>query len=304
MKKTLTSSIVITLFISLFISAPSAYAADSVVNGTFSAADGGWIGASFSGSGNDACPGGQPNIGTWGTNALTFSYIRNEVYQDVVITKPGTVTLNYTVQNRPDQQLTQWFSADFGSSTTGNIRPGTIAETKTLSFTTTTANQVVRIAFTGQDGSFWAGCYATQVSNVFLSFPGVAIAPEPEKIFLPNDLVQTSKPGISVVGEFVTCGTGGFGYRNTRNQSGTVEKVDLDSLTLLVRVDGVLVASASSDNYVNLPKWVFGVTASSIDAKIVNSSATWVIPGVNLRSKVVCEVAAYKEHQILYSLLF
>mgnify|MGYP003339104832 CR=1 FL=1 len=61
-----------------------ANAADALVNGSFDSRLGGWVGAQYTGSGNDACTSGTPNIGTWSSNALSFSYVKSTVYQDEI----------------------------------------------------------------------------------------------------------------------------------------------------------------------------------------------------------------------------
>ena len=193
MNKRTLFSLVLSLIFSSF-QMVSANAADALVNGNFSDTGGGWVGASYTGAGNSACPNGEANIGTWQSNTLSFSYVKKTIYQDVVISKPSIVKLTFTVKNRPDQANTQWFSADLGSSSTGNFTPTTAGQTVSLTFTTTVANQSIRVAFTGQDGSYWAGCYASQVTNASLSF----VTPvEPEKIFLPNDLLATTAPSFT-----------------------------------------------------------------------------------------------------------
>lgn len=140
-----------TVSIALFLASFTlpAHASDVLINGGFSSSGAGWTGASFSGSGNSACPSGQPNIGTWAANTLAFSYVKTTVYQDVVISKPSKVTLNYETQNRGDQVYTEWFSASLGTSDTGNFLPSTSKVTRSLTFTTTSPNQIVRVSFTG-----------------------------------------------------------------------------------------------------------------------------------------------------------
>jgi hypothetical protein len=278
----------------------SAQAADSLVNGSFSSTGGGWTDASYSGTGDPACPSGQPNIGTWAANTLSFSYVKNTVYQDVVISKPSTVKLTFTVKNRADQANTTWFSADLGSVSTGNFTPTITEQTVSLSFTTTTANQIVRVSFTGQDGSFWAGCYASQVTNASLTLSNVVI-PEVEKVFLPNDLLATTKPTFTRIGDYVSCTLGNYGYRDARNSFGFVTAKELDSATILLRNGSDIIGSASTDAYVNYPRSLLGMKDSALDVKISGGAANWKLSGVETSANLSCQILAYKEHQITYT---
>lgn len=286
----------------LVIQAPTSFAADQIVNGNFDSQGGGWTGARFTGTGNDACAGGNPNIGTWTANALAFSYVKKTVYQDVVISKPSTVTLNYSVQNRADQANTQWFSADLGSASTGNFRPSTTLQAKTLSITTTSANQVVRVAFTGQDQLFWAGCYATLVTNVSLTVKPTVVEEIPFQSYLQVDLVLTSDPSYVRYGENYICNAGSYGYRGARMTNASVEKVTLESATFMLKSNNKIIGAASSDDFKLLPKWIFGIDDNVPVTKVVNSTALWTILGT-ATSNVTCEIAAYKENQVLYSSL-
>jgi hypothetical protein len=295
--------ILVTFAISLLLSGVqqiSAQAANALVNGTFSSSGGGWTGASYSGVGDPACPSGQPNIGTWAANALSFSYVKNTVYQDVVISKPSTVKLTFTVKNRFDQTVTNWFSADLASVTTGNFTPTTTEQTVSLSFITTTANQTVRVSFTGQDGSFWAGCYASQVTNASLTLSDVVV-PEVEKVFLPNDLLATTKPTFTRIGDYIACTLGNYGYRDARNSSGPISAKELDSATVLLRNGSEIIGSASTDEYTNYPRSLLGLKDAVADVKISSGVANWKLTGVNSSAELSCQILAYKEHQVTYT---
>jgi len=298
MKKRILATIVISLLLS-GVQQISAQAANALVNGTFSSSGGGWIDASYSGAGDPACPSGQPNIGTWAANALSFSYVKNTVYQDVVISKPSTVKLTFTVKNRFDQTVTNWFSADLASVTTGNFTPTTTEQSVSLSFTTTTANQTVRVSFTGQDGSFWLGCYASQVTNAFLTVTQ-SVVMEPEKVFLPNDLVLTTSPSFTRIGDYVSCTLGNYGYRDARNSSGSITAKELDSATVLLRNGSEIIGSASTDAYVNYPRSLLGINDSALDVKILGGAANWKLAGDETSANLSCQILAYKEHQITY----
>lgn len=289
----------ITLFLAIFI--PPANAADALVNGSFSSSGAGWTGATFSGSGNAACPSGQPNIGTWAANTLAFSYVKTTVYQDVVISKPSKVTLNYETQNRGDQVNTRWFSASLGTTDTGNFLPSTTKVSRSLTFTTTAPNQVVRVSFTGQDQLNWAGCYGTYVTNASLLIEppgGLANSTPAFESYLPNDLVAVTAPAMLRFGENYICQGGKYGYKYARVLGSKPYDVELESLTILLKIDKKIVGAASSDNFKLLPEWVFGINSDARKASIVDSAAAWSIPGTGTAADVSCEIVAYKEHQI------
>lgn len=298
MKKRTLISLVLALTFSSF-QMVSANAANALVNAELDANGGGWTGARFSGVGNSACTSGQPNIGTWQANALNFSYVKTTVYQDVVISKPSLVQLKFDVQNRSDQVNTRWFSADLGTSSTGNFTPSTTLTTKTLTFQTTAANEVVRVAFTGQDQLTWAGCYGSIVNNISLTLP-TAVVVEPVKIFLPSDLLATTAPTFTKIGEYVSCSLGSYGYRDTRKSSGPITAEDLDSATILLRSNGEIIGSASTDGYVNYPRALLGIKDSAVDVKIVGGVANWKIASAAASTTISCQILAYKEHQITY----
>jgi len=143
-----------------------AHAADALVNPNFAFDGGGWDGARFTGTGNDACAGGEANIGTWTVNALSFSYVLKTVAQTVTISTPSTVSFTWSSQNRSDasgatatvtladadQSLS---SGSFISSISG--QSGSIGPIET-----TTNDEVVTINISGKDSVGWAGCYGTQ----------------------------------------------------------------------------------------------------------------------------------------------
>jgi hypothetical protein len=299
MKKRTLIGLVLALIFSCF-QMVSANAADALVNAELDANGGGWTGARFSGTGNPACTSGQPNIGTWQANALNFSYVKTTVYQDVVISKPSLVQLTFDVQNRNDQHFTRWFSADLGTATTGNFTPSTTVTTKTLTFQTTVANEVVRVAFTGQDQLTWAGCYGSIVNRISLTFPKVVVV-EPEKVFLPYDLLATTAPSFTRIGDYVSCTLGNYGYRDARNSTGPITAKDLDSATILLRNGSEVIGTASTDAYVNYPRSLLGLKDSADDVKITSGAASWKLSGVASTASLSCQILAYKEHQITYT---
>ena len=119
--------------------------------------------------------------------------------------------------------------------------------------------------------------------------------------YLQNDLVLTSNPSFVRYGENYICSGGSYGYKNSRLPSGPITKVETDSLTFILRINGLIVAAASSDDFRMLPKWIFGIKNDVPISKLSNDSVAWTVPGTGNATGVVCEIVAYKENQILYS---
>ena len=129
-----------------------------------------------------------------------------------------------------------------------------------------------------------------------VDYPKVA----PFESAFPMDLIPTSASSLSTMLDVATCSVGTFGYQFVGMSAKDAQKVDLDSVTLLLRVDGVLVGSASSDSYKNLPKWLIGIDNSVQDAVFSKGSATWKLSSVSNSAGVTCQILAYKEHQMTY----
>ena len=120
--------------------------------------------------------------------------------------------------------------------------------------------------------------------------------------YLQNDLVLTSNPNFIRYGEYYICNSGAYGYRSARMIDPPIEKVTLESATFILRSNDKIIGAASSDDFKLLPKWIFGIDESVPIAKVLNSTALWTIPGT-ASAKVTCDIAGYKENQILYSQL-
>jgi len=172
-RKILTAALIAPLFamVSAVLVAPTANAADALVNGSFSSSGGGWTGALFTGKDNTACASGQPNIGTWTANQLSFSGAASQfnVSQQIVISVPATVSFTWSSANRGDAlnpfarvtiaDSNQTISTAYFKSTTSFV------ESTTAQITTTTTNETVTVTISGKDGNGWAGCYGTQFKD-------------------------------------------------------------------------------------------------------------------------------------------
>jgi hypothetical protein len=116
----------------------------------------------------------------------------------------------------------------------------------------------------------------------------------------PMDLIPTSSSSLLTMLDVATCSIGTFGYQFVGMSAKDAQKVELDSVTLLLKVDGVIFGSASSDNYKNLPKWLVGVDNKVQDAVFAKGSATWKLASTSNSARITCQILAYKEHQMTY----
>jgi len=153
-------------------------AADILVNTTFAFDGGGWDGALTTGTDNGACAGGQPNMGTWSANRLSFSYVLTTVSQQVVISVPSTVSFFWSSVNRSDQPnaTAQVTLADADESLDSGSFVSPITDTAgSLGTVTTTADdEMVTVTISGRDSQSWAGCYGTQFTVSALDVTPIA----------------------------------------------------------------------------------------------------------------------------------
>ena len=129
-----------------------------------------------------------------------------------------------------------------------------------------------------------------------VDYPKVALF---ESAF-PMDLIPTSASSLSVISDFATCSVGSFGYQFVGMSAKDAQKVELDSVTLILKSNGVIVGSASSDSYKNLPRWLLGIDSGVQDAPYSKGSATWKLSSISSSAEMTCQILAYKEHQMTY----
>jgi hypothetical protein len=148
-----------------------------LVNGNFSANEGGWVGA----SGGASCSGGSPSLGIWGGEPqLTFSYVQNSVTQQASIASPSELELSFLANGPNGGTYSATISDSDQSVTTGVLTAGE-NQVSNLGITTTQNDEVVTITFAGKDSLFWAGCYGPVIRNASLTV-----------IAQPTSLVVTS----------------------------------------------------------------------------------------------------------------
>ena len=157
------------LFLLSFVAVGHAVSPNIVQNGTFQANQPGWVGA----DGGASCQMGKPSLGEWSADSLTFSYILNTIYQDVVVTNPSTLLLTYDAVNRPEAWINGRFSVSisgqYSSINSGYIIPGKTQSQYSLAYETTQPGETIRISISGDDnGLFWAGCYGPTIRNMSL----------------------------------------------------------------------------------------------------------------------------------------
>jgi hypothetical protein len=157
---------------------------DLLINGTFEANQGGWTGA----SGGASCNAGQPSLGEWYANTLTFSHEMATVSQDVVIPNAGEVVLTFTgmLSEGGGQYSASLADSDETVSTETITEP---AQTEyTLSVVTQSEDETVTVSFSGVDSLWWAGCYGPIISNASLH------AQEPAPVETTTTTTTTEPP--------------------------------------------------------------------------------------------------------------
>ncbi len=161
----------------VFWSSASATSENKLVNGSFSSTSGGWQGA----NGGASCLSGQPSLGLWQENAVTFSYIHNTITQQVIVDDPSELLLTFDAVNRPESyingQIEVAISGPQGTVTTGEFVPPRTPSQFSLGYQTMEPNEILTISISGDDnGLFWAGCYGPSVTSASL----VAVSSVPE----------------------------------------------------------------------------------------------------------------------------
>lgn len=180
-----------------FMAVSKAMAPNLLQNGSFTADLGGWNGA----TGGANCYSGLPSIGQWSANGITFSYINNTVYQDVVVDNPSTLLLTYNAINRPEQWINGRFQVSIsGANSTvssGFINPPKSQSQFSLEYQTLEPGELIRVSINGDDnGLFWAGCYGPTISD--MSLVVVEETPQwPDHVYqqvFENGVIELSAP--------------------------------------------------------------------------------------------------------------
>ncbi len=164
-----------------------------------SSTGGGWSGANITGSANNnaSCDNGGPSMGAWDDDALAMSYVNTPVTQVVTISQPSAVVFTVNARNRSDvpgaQSTIRIQDSNQNISTAGNYSVDGVS--KTLTVTTTSANENVTITISGTDGLGWAGCYGTIFTNASLSVTPTVV----KTIGAPRNLTISSNETSTVL---------------------------------------------------------------------------------------------------------
>ncbi|MSZ84971.1 MAG: DUF1566 domain-containing protein, partial [Actinobacteria bacterium] len=189
----------------------------ALVNGTFTAGAGGWVGSGY--TLGDGCFGAgvsTPSLGKWAPNSLTFSFTSQAVTQKVVVAAPGLVTFSVTVYDggmaSPFQVLLQDSNE---TATAGQAATGwafTPAKAVSVSVTTTVVNEPVTITLSGVSANYWGNCYGVQMTNASLvsTATAVATAATVSATTAPATTAPAASGRLALVNGTFTAGAGGW----------------------------------------------------------------------------------------------
>ena len=149
-----------------------------LINGTFTADQGGWVGAGFPLGTWGQCAGGLPSLGD-PANALSFGTSGATITQSVTIPSPSTVTLSASGRVGGNVANSYTFSlADTNEARSTGALTGmsyTSPTASTLSVTTTAANENVTITIAAVTAtSSQTGCIGPVISDASLA---IAVTP-------------------------------------------------------------------------------------------------------------------------------
>ena len=175
-----------------------------VKNGNFVAGGGGWLLAGVEVGAGCNASGGDPSLGAWKKNALSFGYKKSTVTQSVIIPNPSTVVLKIDGTVRDDQRDST-FVIDL-KSMTQSVSTGTqtgsvlvTPQTFTLTVNTSSTNEAVTISATGSSSKLWAGCYGPMLSNASITVtpsasPIVIVTPTTTIAVAPSTTMPAPTP--------------------------------------------------------------------------------------------------------------
>ena len=140
----------------------------SLVNAQFTAA--GWAGEGFTLGAGCKVKGGDPSLGAWVPNALSFGYTQRTVSQSLVVPYVGAVVFSFDGVLRGDdtQSTFQASITDADENVSTGVQTGsalTVTKRYSLKVTTKVPNETVKVSISGKSGNLWAGCYGAVISN-------------------------------------------------------------------------------------------------------------------------------------------
>ena len=150
----------------------AALPAVNLVNANFTAA--GWAGEGFTLGAGCKVGGGDPSLGAWVPNALSFGYTQRTVSQSVEVPVPGSVVFSFDGVLRGDDTRStfQGTITDADENVSTGLQTGsalTTVKRYSLKVTTQSPNETVKVSFSGKSGNSWAGCYGAVLSNAAIS---------------------------------------------------------------------------------------------------------------------------------------
>lgn len=273
-----------------------ALSAVGLVNANFTAA--GWTGEGFTLGAGCKAGGGDPSLGAWVPNALSFGYTQRTVSQSVEVPVPGEVVFSFDGVLRGDdvRSTFQGTITDADENVSTGVQTGsalTVVKRYSLKVTTKTPNETVKISFSGKSGNFWAGCYGAVISNT-------AIASATPMATTTSDLSTTTStvlassttvlaPTTTAATAIVQSGTGpngAFNIGDTGPGLGTViwSEFTRDTTAMTVTEHYLEVAPIGWSGTVADPKLAFGwcnvfvKTSDGFGAGLANTNALLAVP--------------------------
>lgn len=149
----------------------------ALVNADFTAGRGGWVGSGYTLAEGCMKPGAPantfPSMGAWLPNALAFGTTQRTVSQSVVVPNPSKVTFSFQGQVRGDMtngSFTATLSDADESQSTGAQTGAPLVTPKnfSLSVTTKSSNETVKVNLTGGTPTNWSGCYGPVITQAQL----------------------------------------------------------------------------------------------------------------------------------------
>ena len=243
--------------------------ATSLVNGSFTLGGGGWTSNGFPLAKGCQEGGGDPSLGGWKEDALTFGYSRQTVLQSVRILNPATVVLRLFGAVRADQSSSTFNVTLSGAGQSVSTGPQsgyelTIPKEFTLSLTTRLPGELIDIAIEGSSASFWAGCYGPIITQARLDIVGGAV------------------PSISTIAPDQTTTTG------VQQTSTIVAVVPTTSAPAMNSTSAASSSTATNASSVSTS------VAASVPATTTTSAPPAVVSGSAIRGDGSCEFGASK----------
>ena len=270
----------------------AALPAVSLVNANFTASGAGWAGEGFTLGAGCKAGGGNPSLGSWIPNALSFGYTQRTVSQSVVVPVPGAVVFSFDGVLRGDdvRSTFQGTITDADENVSTGVQTGsalTVVKRYSLKVTTKAPNETVKVLLSGKSGNLWAGCYGAVMSNAAIAFATPAAttttALSTTTSIVPATTTTVLAPTTTAATAIVQSGTGpngAFNFGDTGPGLGTViwSEFTRDTTAMTVTERYLEVAPIGWSGTDADPKLAFGWcnkfvnTSDGIGAGLVNTN--------------------------------